>query len=113
MNHSESQLQRACVSWFRLQYPHHILMAIPNGGRRNKIEAAIMRAEGVLAGASDLLLMHPNDQYHGLCLEMKAGKGVQTESQKEFARKAWNAGYQYVVCRSFDEFMNEVNAYLR
>ena len=53
--HLESQLQRQCVAWFRLQYPKHarLLFAVPNGGGRSRIEAAIMKAEGVTAGVSE------------------------------------------------------------
>ena len=39
--HTESDLQRQCVSWFRLQYPTDALMlfAVPNGGGRSVVEA--------------------------------------------------------------------------
>jgi hypothetical protein len=43
---SESKLQIAMVKWFRLQYPDHVLYAIPNGGNRSAITGAIMKAEG-------------------------------------------------------------------
>ena len=45
------------VSWFRLQYPHYIIAAIPNGGQRSALEAKIMKGEGVLAGFSDLIII--------------------------------------------------------
>jgi hypothetical protein len=61
--HEESRLQRACVQWFRLQYPAHTLFAIPNGGKRNAREAGILKAEGVLPGVADLFLMYPNKGY--------------------------------------------------
>ena len=34
-SHEESQLQRICVKWFRLQYPELavLLFAVPNGGQ--------------------------------------------------------------------------------
>lgn len=45
MTHNESALQRTCVSWFRLQYPliARLLFAVPNGGGRSRVEAAIMK----------------------------------------------------------------------
>ena len=113
MQHNESILQRQAIRWFRLQYPAHVLFAIPNGGQRNKTEAAIMKAEGVLAGAADLFLMCSSRQYNGMCIELKTEKGRQTESQKWFEKKAYDFGYCYKVVRSFDEFVNEVNNYLK
>ena len=54
MKFEESHIQRACVRWFALQYPElkGILFAVPNGGGRSKIEAGILKAEGVTAGVS-------------------------------------------------------------
>lgn len=52
-------MQRMCVGWFRLQYPAvgKLLFAVPNGGARSRTEAAIMKAEGVTAGVTDLILL--------------------------------------------------------
>ena len=49
MKHLESNIQRAFVRWFRLQYPEYALnlTSVPNGGLRSKTEAAIMKAEGM------------------------------------------------------------------
>lgn len=40
-----------------MQYPSYALCltSVPNGGLRSKTEAAIMKAEGMTAGAADLL----------------------------------------------------------
>lgn len=112
MKNEESRIQQACVRWFRLQYPRLILFAIPNGGYRNAVTGAILKSEGVLAGVSDLMLMHPAGGYHGLCIEMKTPKGKQQESQKQFQRQAEVAGYKYIICRSLDNFMAEIREYL-
>ena len=71
--HLESQLQRICVNLFRCKYPQYkvLLFAVPNGGHRDATEAKIMMVEGVTPGVSDLLLLVPRGQYHGLCIEMK------------------------------------------
>ena len=63
MKHEESHIQRNCVKWFRLAYPKlaRLLFAVPNGGKRGIREAAIMKAEGVVAGVADLLLLIPKD----------------------------------------------------
>lgn len=115
MRHIESVIQQSCVSWFRLQYPKLalLLFAVPNGGARRKIEGAIMKAEGTTRGVSDLLLLFPAKHYHGLCIEMKSPKGKQQPSQKIWQRKVEWAGYKYALCHSVEEFMTEVNTYLR
>ena len=113
MRHIESQLQKNCLTWFKLQFPSHVIHSIPNGGRRGKIEAAIMKAEGVLAGCADLFVMASSGFYNGLYIEMKTEKGRQTNSQKWFEKKATDFGYKYAVCRSFDEFKKTIEEYLK
>lgn len=112
MRHQESNLQAACVQWFRLQYPQHTIFAIPNGGNRSAATGAMMKREGVLAGVADLFLMVPTAHYHGLFIEMKTGNGKVQESQKVFCQKAIESGYLYMVCRSFDDFTGLVKSYL-
>ncbi len=116
MRHPESQLQRSCITWFRLQYPAigRLCFAVPNGGARSVIEAKIMKGQGVVAGVSDLILLKHsgNRQYSSLCIALKAGKGKQTEAQKRWQELAELHGNKYVVCRSFDEFREAVNDYL-
>lgn len=90
-----------------------LLFAVPNGGARLRSEAAIMKAEGTMKGVADLLLLFPAKKYHGLCVEMKTPTGRQQPSQKAWQERAEWAGYKYVICRSFDEFMAEIDAYLK
>lgn len=113
MTHEESKIQQACVRWFRYQYPELTLFAIPNGGKRGKVEAGIMKAEGVLAGVADLFLMHANKDYHGLFLEAKTSKGKQSDSQIDFECAAYLENYDYAIFRSFEEFEKVVTDYLK
>lgn len=114
MNHPESQLQKACVLWFRFQYPMHRrrLFSIPNGGKRNAREAAILKAEGATAGVPDLFLAIPRRSKHGLFIEMKSGANKCTVAQREFLNDAAEMNYDTMVCRSFDDFKNEITQYL-
>jgi hypothetical protein len=122
MKQLESKLQQACVKWFRMQYQDLLLFAVPNGGSRNALEAAKMKREGVTAGVADLCLLKFKREivggieftkYHGLFIEMKYGKGVQSYSQKEFEAYCTKHGYKYVVCRTFDEFRATIENYLK
>ncbi len=103
------------MAWFRCQYPKLALnlIAIPNGGARSRIEAAIMKGEGVTAGAADLCLFVACKGWHGLFIEMKTPKGKQQPSQKAWQAAVEGQGYKYVVCHCYVEFVDEINAYLR
>ena len=104
----ESILQTACVKWFRLQYPDLIIYAVPNGGSRNVREAQRLKAEGVLAGVADLVVLLP--QGKSLYIEMKVKGNRQTDNQKAFQGKAITLGHPYTVCYSFEEFKNAVES---
>jgi hypothetical protein len=111
----EHRIQCACVRWFSLQYPklHGRLFAVPNGGRRDATTAAKLKAEGVVAGVADLILLKRNQEYGALLIEMKTQKGRQRDSQKAWQNIVCAEGeYKYVVCRSFDDFKREVDEYL-
>ncbi|MCI2145823.1 MAG: VRR-NUC domain-containing protein [Bacteroidales bacterium] len=112
--HIESNLQQACVTWFRLQYRQYatLLYAVPNGGSRNKLEAVHMKREGIVSGVSDLNLDVARQGYHGLRIEMKTKVGRQSENQKDWQEAIERQGYLYVVCRSFEQFMTTINNYL-
>ena len=113
MRHDESRLQKSCVMWFRLGYRRFasLLFAVPNGGARSAVTGAILKAEGVVAGVADLLLLVPNSKYHGLCLELKTAKGRQSPSQRQWQQAVEAQGYKYVVVRSFEDFKNTVDSY--
>ena len=113
--HIEDNLQESCVSWFSLQFPQYtqLLFHIPNGGYRNKLEAARFKRMGVRAGVADLMLCVPNREYHGLFIELKAGKGKQSETQVAFQKSVTEVGYKYIVCRSIESFVFELKEFLR
>ncbi len=110
----EHRIQCSCVNWFRLQYPTHAsaLFAVPNGGRRDRVSGAKLKAEGVLPGVSDLILLLPRGSHHGLLIEMKTAKGKQSPAQRDWQREMESRGYRYIVCRSFDEFREAIDDYL-
>lgn len=114
MKHLESKLQIACVRWFRYQHPEigRLLIHVPNGGFRNAAAAGRFKAEGVVAGVSDLVLFVPNRKYHAFFIELKVGKGRQSEFQKEWEELVTAHGYHYRVVRSLEEFILEIQEYL-
>lgn len=108
---SEHTEQCALVDWLEWnRVPHY---AIPNGGSRNKIEAARLKAEGVSAGVPDLCIPVPRGGAHGLYIEMKFGKNKPTEAQNKWIAYLTSAGYACAVCYSADAAIRVVKEYLR
>jgi hypothetical protein len=113
----EHRIQCACVRWFALQHPElrGRLFAVPNGGRRDAVTGARLKAEGVTAGVADLILLRSNHHYGALLIEMKTARKAsrQSDKQKEWSQSVCADGeYRYIVCRSIDDFIREVTEYL-
>ena len=110
----EHRIQCSCVTWFRFQYPKfaHNLFAVPNGGKRDKATAGKLKAEGLLPGVSDLILLKPNATYSAMLIEMKTPSGEQSDSQRQWQQLIQTDGYLYVICRSLEDFQREVRQYL-
>ena len=115
MRQEEHRIQCAIVKWFYYAYPAYrggCMFAVPNGGHRNIQTARSLKAEGVTSGVSDLLLLVPKREYHGLCVEVKTPVGRQSENQKNWQRIIEAQGYRYEIVRSLDEFAELVRWYL-
>lgn len=109
---NEHRIQCACIRLFRYLYPNGIIYAIPNGGQRNAIVAAKLKAEGVLAGVPDIHIPMARNGYHSLYIEMKNGKnGILSDKQKDVIDRLRNEGHKVVVCRSVEEFEIEIKEY--
>lgn len=111
----EHRIQRSCVTWFGYRYPElrGRLFAVPNGGKRDEVTAARMKAEGQTAGVSDLVLLRKSGRYGALLIEMKTERGRLSENQKRWKEAVTRDGeYRYVVSRSLEGFIAEVENYL-
>lgn len=108
--HIEDDIQREIVKSFRFFYPQSIIFAVPNGGSRNAIEGANLKRSGVLAGVSDLIVIHNRKCYF---FEVKQLKGKQTDNQKEFEEKVNAQGFEYHVVYSVTDFLKiiKINDY--
>jgi hypothetical protein len=96
MKDTEHRTQVAFSKWLNLHRIFHF--AIPNGGARNAITGARLKAEGVLAGVPDLFI-----PLYKLFIEMKATKGRLSPVQEACHIQLRAAGYNVSVCRSLDE----------
>ena len=86
---------------------------IPNGGRRDAITGARLKAEGVVAGVPDIFLAVPRQGFHGLYVELKRQKGGSLESsQEDIIARLRQAGYRVEVCMGWWEAREAIENYL-
>jgi hypothetical protein len=113
MSRTESTEQILFVNRVRQLHPGLIIFAIPNGGKRNPIEASRLKREGVLAGVPDLFIAKAKDKSHGLFIEMKkAEAGRVSEAQSKVHGALRTAGYDVLVCHGVEEAWSAFKAYL-
>lgn len=98
----EDEHQRRLMTWARqaaiYDRPYELCHHVPNGGRRDKRTAELLKAQGVLAGVPDVFLPYPSGGYHGLYIELKAESGQPSKEQNIFLRAALDNGYYACVC---------------
>lgn len=113
----EAKEQTKLFSWItfaRAAIPElDMLYHIPNGGSRNKIEAANLKRQGVRAGVPDLCLPVACGNYHGLYIELKYGKNTPTEKQKDWLRRLRAQGYAVAVCYGWEQAKHVLEKYLK
>ena len=112
----ESEEQEALFSWALLmetKYPClKLLYHVPNGGMRSAAVAGKLKAEGVKAGVPDICLPVARGKYHGLYIELKAGKNKATKDQKEWLSALSEEGYMAILCRGWENASKSILAYL-
>ena len=74
---SEHDEQVGFVQWFRARFPGVLIIAIPNGGKRDPATARRLKAEGVIAGVPDLFVPE-----WSLWIEMKRAKGGRVSAEQ-------------------------------
>lgn len=111
---SEHDEQKIVVRWFDLSFPKlaGLLFAVPNGGARHVAVAAKLKAEGVRAGVSDLMLPVARHGFNGLFIEMKSLSGRATPEQMRFMERVTEQGYMAVLCKGADAAMDTIKTYL-
>lgn len=127
MRYEESLIQQEMVARFRYRFPQYakVLFHPVNEGKRttkmvytrygSKVVCsggARLKAEGMVKGVADLILLVPRHGYGCLCVEVKSPGGKQEPEQKEWQKACEAAGNLYVVCRSGEQFMQIAEDYL-
>lgn len=97
----------------------HFTYAVPNGGKRNRVTAAIMKGLGVRAGVPDIEITLSASGYSGLHIEMKKpivkgqSKPTVSPAQKEWLHRLNMIGRKAVVCYGYTEAREVATAYLQ
>lgn len=117
MRQAEHSEQVALFAWARYaeaQYPELALMfAVPNGGARNVVTGQRLKQEGVKRGVPDVWLPVARCGYHGLVIELKAGKGRPTPEQKAWLQALTDEGWLALVCVGFEAARQVIVSYLQ
>lgn len=90
-----------------------LMFAIPNGGHRHPATAAKLKAEGVKAGVPDICLPVARGEYHGLWIELKAGRNKPTPPQVQWHMRLSQQGYRVAVCYGWEAAREVIEEYLR
>ena len=76
------------------------VFAVPNGGLRKASEATLLKREGLLTGASDVVIMLRGKV---IFMEFKTDNGKQSQKQKDFQAVCGMLGLEYyLVWSSFE-----------
>ena len=114
---TESEEQRSLFDWATIaagKYPAlNLLFHIPNEGKRSQWTGARMRSEGLKSGVPDLCLPVARSGYHGLYIELKAGKNKPTANQLAWLEALEAQGYKTAVCYGWEAAKNVIEAYLK
>ena len=91
-----------------------LMAAIPNGGYRHPLTAALLKAEGVKAGYPDIVLDVARGGYHGYRLELKRSdrSNHPTAEQKAWIERLRAQGYRVDVCYGCEEAIAAILEYL-
>lgn len=79
----------------------NMLYAVPNGGKRDKVTAAKLKAEGVKAGVPDVFLPVARMGFHGCYIELKTDTGKPSKEQLEWGKQLTEQGYAWSICRGW------------
>lgn len=102
---TEEQEQRTLAAWLDLQ--GLLWMHVPNGGARNHVTGAILKALGVKPGVPDIFVFGspPAASDHvGVAIELKRRVGGRlSPAQRRWLRDLEERGWYAAVCAGADE----------
>jgi hypothetical protein len=101
MANPETRLHCAALDYIRAVCPDCLVWHTPNGGKRSKETARLMKRLGLMPGVFDLTMMLPDGRH--VYLEAKVGNNDLNDDQFIFRNELIIRGIPYVVFRSVDD----------
>jgi hypothetical protein len=102
----EDQIQRGVLAHLAARGVRDTyVFAVPNGGARSPIEAAIMRGLGTRAGTPDLFMIHRGEVF---ALELKSESGRATSAQLQAIEDIRRAGGHAAICVGLDAAIRQL-----
>jgi hypothetical protein len=96
----ELLLHKAVAAYLNAVLPTTVWWTTFPAGGGGAIRGATLKAQGLKAGVPDLLIIH---QGRAHWIELKAPKGVSSDTQIDTAGRLEWAGCRTTLCRSIDE----------
>lgn len=109
---SEDQLQAKFFQYVWNKHPElrYCIWAVPNGGYRNKLEAAKLKATGMLAGVWDLHIFYRGKFY---IIETKVGHNKLSDKQIKWRDVMLRHGAQAFVYYTFEDGVKIIEEILK
>ena len=114
---TEAEEQKMLFEWASYMQQRfrelELMYHVPNGGKRDAIEAAHMKQQGVKAGVPDICLPVARHGYHALYIELKRRDGGKLSVfQKTFLVKLEQQGNLCIVAKGAEAAANAIKEYL-
>lgn len=99
---TEIQLHSSCFQWHWNNFPNERgLLCYNLNNSANKIQGNQNKALGLIKGRSDMVY-YKNGK--ALMIEFKTEDGIQSNEQKQWQKIITEAGFQYSIIRTLEEF---------
>jgi len=104
---SEGRLQEDCFLWSWNELPEtRGLICYNLSNSKNKIDGNLNKAKGLQKGRSDLVFYWNKK---ALMIELKEDiGGVQSKDQSKWQAIVEAQGFEYVICRTLEDFKNTI-----
>lgn len=103
---SEYDEQKMLIGWLNAMGIAYF--AVPNEGLRTQRNGARLKAQGMVAGAPDIVLVDLTIAEVPVAIEMKAKKGRLTDSQRNMHDIMRRAGWLVIVAHGVDDAIGQL-----
>lgn len=124
MQHKEYELQKQICQYIRYQYPNVFFLSDTIASVKLTMSQAV-RNKAIQNNefhCPDLLILQPNKQYHGLCLELKIESPYKRNGELKTSEHLQNQGktiyklnklgYKALFVWSFEQAKKEIDNYI-